>query len=229
MREFTEQELVRRKKLENIKNPYPERYETNYSIKDASMLEDGTTNVSVAGRIVLMRKMGKMSFLTIGDIEGKIQISVKIDMIGEEAYQDFKENFDLGDFIGVVGEVFTTHTGEKTIRADKIEFLGKALKPLPEKFHGLEDIETIYRNRYIDLITNDESKNSILIGFSSFNGKISRINPLTPNSPGFVTNVSFSYPISYKLSTIFFKFISVPIFNFIILFLKSLILGNFFK
>ena len=163
MREFTEQELVRRKKLENIKNPYPERYETNYSIKDASMLEDGTTNVSVAGRIVLMRKMGKMSFLTIGDIEGKIQISVKIDMIGEEAYQDFKENFDLGDFIGVVGEVFTTHTGEKTIRADKIEFLGKALKPLPEKFHGLEDIETIYRNRYIDLITNDESKKKFLL------------------------------------------------------------------
>ena len=163
MREFTEQELVRRKKLENIKNPYPERYETNYSIKDASMLEDGTTNVSVAGRIVLMRKMGKMSFLTIGDIEGKIQISVKIDMIGEEAYQDFKETFDLGDFIGVVGEVFTTHTGEKTIRADKIEFLGKALKPLPEKFHGLEDIETIYRNRYIDLITNDESKKKFLL------------------------------------------------------------------
>lgn len=95
MREFTEQELVRRKKLENIKNPYPERYETNYSIKDASMLEDGTTNVSVAGRIVLMRKMGKMSFLTIGDIEGKIQISVKIDMIGEEAYQDSRKTLNL--------------------------------------------------------------------------------------------------------------------------------------
>ena len=163
MREFTEQELVRRKKIENIKNPYPERYETNYSIKDASNLEDGTTNVSVAGRIILMRKMGKMSFLTIGDIEGKIQISIKIDMIGDDAYQSFKENFDLGDFIGATGEVFTTHTGEKTIRAEKIEFLGKALKPLPEKFHGLEDIETIYRNRYVDLITNDESKKKFLL------------------------------------------------------------------
>ena len=163
MREFTEQELVRREKLNNIKNPYPEKYEVNYSIKEASTLPDETLGVRVAGRIILMRKMGKMSFLTIGDIEGRIQVSVKIDMIGEEAYQDFKNNFDLGDFIGVEGEVFTTHTGEKTIRANSIQFLGKALKPLPEKFHGLEDIEMIYRNRYVDLIMNEESKVKFLL------------------------------------------------------------------
>ncbi len=162
-RNFTEQELVRREKLKNIKQPYPEKYEINYSIKEASVLEDETTGVRVAGRIVLMRKMGKMSFLTIGDIEGRIQVSVKIDSIGEEAYQEFKENFDLGDFIGVEGEIFTTHTGEKTVRASSITFLGKALKPLPEKFHGLEDIEMIYRNRYVDLITNEESKNKFLL------------------------------------------------------------------
>ena len=124
----------------------------------SKVLEDGVTGVRVAGRIVLMRKMGKMSFLTIGDITGRIQISVKMDMIGEEAYQDFKQNFDLGDFIGVEGEVFTTHTGEKTIRANEITFLGKALKPLPEKFHGLEDQELIYRERYVDLIMNEEEK-----------------------------------------------------------------------
>ena len=163
MREFTEQELVRREKVKNIKNPYPERYEVNYSIKDASNLPDEVKDVKVAGRIILMRKMGKMSFLTIGDIEGKIQISVKVDMIGEEAYADFKANFDLGDFIGVNGETFTTHTGEKTIRAASITFLGKALKPLPEKFHGLEDIEMIYRNRYVDLIMNEESKVKFLL------------------------------------------------------------------
>lgn len=162
-RTFTEQELVRREKLKNIKYPYPEKYEVNYSIKEASVLEDETSGVRVAGRIVLMRKMGKMSFLTIGDIEGRIQVSVKIDMIGEEAYQEFKENFDLGDFIGVEGEIFTTHTGEKTVRASSITFLGKALKPLPEKFHGLEDIETIYRNRYVDLITNEDSKTKFLL------------------------------------------------------------------
>lgn len=163
MREFSEQELIRREKLKSIKNPYPEKYEVNYSLKDASNLPDETIDVKVAGRIVLMRKMGKMSFLTISDIEGKIQISIKVDMIGEEAYQNFKNNFDLGDFIGVEGEVFTTHTGEKTIRASHIEFLGKALKPLPEKFHGLEDIETIYRNRYVDLIMNEDSKRKFLL------------------------------------------------------------------
>ena len=162
MREFSEQELVRREKLQNIKNPYPERYEVNTEISKARDLEDGTTGVRVAGRIVLMRKMGKMSFLTIGDISGRIQISVKMDMIGEEAYQDFKQNFDLGDFIGVDGEVFTTHTGEKTIRASEITFLGKALKPLPEKFHGLEDQELIYRERYVDLIMNEEEKKKFL-------------------------------------------------------------------
>ena len=158
MRELSEQEIVRREKLQNIENPYPERYEINYELHEAAELEDGTTGVRVAGRIILMRKMGKMSFLTIGDIHGKIQISVKMDMIGEEAYQQFKSNYDLGDFIGVEGEVFTTHTGEKTVRAESITFLGKALKPLPEKFHGIEDIETIYRERYLDLIMNDDAK-----------------------------------------------------------------------
>lgn len=162
MREFSEQEIVRREKLQNIKNPYPDRFLVNTEIKDARELEDETKDVRVAGRIVLMRKMGKMSFLTIGDITGRIQISVKLDMIGEEAYQDFKQNFDLGDFIGVVGEVFTTHTGEKTIRASEITFLGKALKPLPEKFHGLEDQELIYRERYIDLIMNEDEKKKFL-------------------------------------------------------------------
>ena len=162
MRELSEQEIVRREKLQNIENPYPERYEINYELHEAAELEDGTTGVKVAGRIILMRKMGKMSFLTIGDIHGKIQISVKMDMIGEEAYQQFKSNYDLGDFIGVEGEVFTTHTGEKTVRADSITFLGKALKPLPEKFHGIEDIETIYRERYLDLIMNDEAKKKFI-------------------------------------------------------------------
>ncbi len=165
MREFTDQELVRREKMNeisNITNPYPERYETNYEIKDAANLEDGTKDVSVAGRIVLMRKMGKLSFLTIQDIEGKIQVSIKIDLVGEERYEQFKNIFDLGDFIGVRGEIFTTHTGEKTVRADTFEFLGKALRPLPEKFHGLSDQEMCYRNRYVDLITNEDSRKTFI-------------------------------------------------------------------
>ena len=165
MREFTEQELVRRDKIQKIKefcNPYPDRYETNYEIKDVSTLEDGTDNIKVAGRIVFMRKMGKMSFLTIRDIEGKIQLSIKIDMVGEEKYKFFKDNIDVGDFIGVCGELFTTHTLEKTIRVSSFEFLGKALKPLPEKFHGLTDQELCYRNRYVDLIMNEKTRETFL-------------------------------------------------------------------
>lgn len=166
MREFTEQEQVRRDKVEKIRevcNPYPERYEITHEIKDVKALEDGTTGVRVAGRIVFMRKMGKMSFLTIRDIEGKIQLSIKVDIVGEEKYQFFKECFDIGDFIGATGEVFTTHTGEKTIRVDEFEFLGKALKPLPEKFHGLTDQEACYRQRYVDLIMNQETRDRFLV------------------------------------------------------------------
>lgn len=165
MREFSEQELVRRGKVEEIRkfcNPYPEKYEITHSLKDASNLPDEEKNVSVAGRIVFMRKMGKLIFLKLRDIEGELQISIKIDLVGEEKYEFFKSNVDVGDFIGARGEIFTTHTGEKTLRADDFEFLGKALKPLPEKFHGLSDIETIYRNRYVDLIMNEESRTKFL-------------------------------------------------------------------
>ena len=166
MRKFTEQETVRRDKVKEIAkftNPYPERFEINYELKDAALLADETKDVKIAGRIVLMRKMGKLSFLTIGDIQGKIQVSIKMDVVGEENYTKFKEIFDLGDFIGVEGETFTTHTGEKTVRANSYVFLGKALKPLPEKYHGLNDQEIIYRNRYVDLITNEESKKKFLL------------------------------------------------------------------
>ena len=166
MREFSEQELVRRQTLEEMKefiNPYPERYERNYELCDAAKLEDGVTNVRVAGRIVLMRKMGKLSFLTLQDIKGRIQVSIKIDMVGEDAYSFFKKYIDLGDFIGVEGETFTTHTGEKTIRANSYTFLGKALKPLPEKFHGLTDIETVYRERYLDLIMSEDARKKFLL------------------------------------------------------------------
>ena len=160
--QYTEQELVRREKLKNIPNPYPEKYEITHELKDARKLEDGTKNIKVAGRIIFMRKMGKMSFITIGDVEGRLQLSFKLDTLGEEKYNFFKTNIDIGDFIGAEGEIFTTQTGEKTLRANNFTFLGKALKPLPEKFHGLEDIETIYRQRYVDLIMNEDARKKFL-------------------------------------------------------------------
>ena len=164
-RDFSEQELVRRNKIEDISkvcNPYPERYEITHKLNEASLLPDETKNVSVAGRIVFMRKMGKLSFLKLRDIEGEIQVSIKIDLVGENKYEFFKNCIDVGDYLGVIGEVFTTHTGEKTIRADDFTFLGKALKPLPEKFHGLTDPELCYRNRYVDLIMNEDTRQRFL-------------------------------------------------------------------
>lgn len=166
MRELTEQEIVRREKVEKIReftNPYPERFEMTHDLIDAKELADETKGVSIAGRIVFFRKMGKMSFVTIRDIHASMQVSLKLDVLGEDVYTFFKNNVDLGDFIGVTGEVFTTHTGEKTVRAEKFTFLGKALKPLPEKFHGLSDQETIYRSRHVDLITSEESRKLFLL------------------------------------------------------------------
>lgn len=169
-RQFSEQEQVRRDKLEEIKkycNPYPEKYNVTHKIKDARLLEDGITDVAIAGRIVFMRKMGKLSFVRIRDIEGDMQLEIKIDMVGEEKYAFFKKLIDTGDFIGASGEIFTTQTGEKTLRVHNFEFLGKALRPLPEKFHGLTDTEEKYRQRYTDIIMNADSR-KVFLGRSKF-------------------------------------------------------------
>ena len=162
----SEQELVRRGKLDSIReycNPYPEKYEITHSIKDAAHLADGTENVKIAGRIVFLRKMGKLSFMRIRDVEASIQVSMQLDLVGEEAYKFMKSNIDIGDFIGVTGEMVTTQTGEKTLKTHEFTFLGKALKPLPEKFHGLSDQEMKYRNRYVDLIMNEDARERFLL------------------------------------------------------------------
>ena len=161
-------EEARRKKLDYIKTittPYPERFEKSHEIVEVSCLADGTPNVKTAGRILLLRKMGKLSFITLADIQGQIQVAVKKDCIGEEAYEFFKKGYDIGDFMGVEGEIFTTQTGEKTIRADNITFLGKALKPLPEKYHGINDTDMCFRQRYLDLIMNEDTRHRFLIKF----------------------------------------------------------------
>ena len=170
MKEYSEQEIIRRNKVEEISkicNPYPERFEKTHALKDARNLEDGITNVSIAGRIIFMRKMGKLSFIRIRDLEGEMQLEFRIDELGEDKYSFFKSMIDVGDFIGASGEIFTTQTGEKTLRASSFEFLGKALRPLPEKFHGLVDTELKYRQRYVDLITNEESR-KVFLGRSKF-------------------------------------------------------------
>ena len=128
-------------------------YNERRAIMDASPIE-----VSIAGRMMFKRVMGKASFCNIQDLKGKIQVYVARDAIGEEAYADFKKS-DIGDIYGIKGYVFRTKTGEISIHAVEMTMLTKSLQILPEKFHGLTDTDTRYRQRYVDLIMNEESKN----------------------------------------------------------------------
>lgn len=118
-------------------------------------------DVSLAGRLMSKRGMGKASFCDLQDRDGKIQLYVKIDDIGEEAYEDFKK-FDIGDIVGVKGTVFKTHRGEISIKTHSIQLLAKSLQPLPEKWHGLKDVDLRYRQRYVDLIINPDVKKTFI-------------------------------------------------------------------
>ncbi len=128
-----------------------------YGDKTAEELEALPVEVKVGGRMMLKRVMGKASFATLQDLSGRIQIYVARDKVGEEAYTAFK-NWDLGDILGVVGTLMKTRTGELTIYATEVRLLTKSLRPLPDKFHGLADIEMKYRQRYVDLIMNEETR-----------------------------------------------------------------------
>jgi lysyl-tRNA synthetase class 2 len=125
--------------------------------KENAELEASPAHVAVAGRMMLKRVMGKASFATLQDMSGRIQLYVTRDALGEEAYEAFK-HWDLGDILGARGTLFRTKTGELSVKASGAQLLAKALRPLPEKFHGLADQEQKYRQRYLDLITNEEAR-----------------------------------------------------------------------
>jgi len=156
-----DERTMRLERLQNIKksgvNPYPEKFAKKQSLAEARDLKEGN-KVQTAGRILTIRSMGKIAFCHLSDWSGKIQAVLNTNEIGEAKLQWFKDNVDMGDFLGVTGEIFTTKAGEISILVKEYEFLGKALLPLPEKFHGLKDTDTIYRQRYLDLITNEDSK-----------------------------------------------------------------------
>ncbi len=139
-------------------NPYPDRFEKTHSLKQANQLEEGASGVRVAGRVIAIRKMGKLSFAHIQDVESKLQLCFTKNDIGDDQYAFFKKYVDIGDFVGVEGEMFITKTGETTVKAASMELLAKSLQTLPEKWHGLTDLETRYRRRYLDLIMNDDSR-----------------------------------------------------------------------
>jgi len=133
------------------------KLDETYGERDAEALEATPVEVRVAGRIMLKRVMGKASFITIQDVSGRIQCYVARDAIGEAAYDDFR-HWDIGDIVGAVGTLFKTRTGELTVKTSEIRLLTKSIRPLPDKFHGLTDVELKYRQRYIDLIMNEQTR-----------------------------------------------------------------------
>ena len=155
---------VRKQKIQELRDmgeiPYKEKYERTCTIHEAR--EKLGEHVKIAGRIVFRRIMGKFGFCQIRDIYDKIQVSVGRNEFSEEDYNFYKKMVDIGDFIGVEGEVYQTQTGEVTVKAEKIVLLSKTMRPLPEKFHGVTDQEIKYRQRYLDLITNEDSRKIFL-------------------------------------------------------------------
>ena len=165
---LSEQNRIRLEKLNQLiaegRNPYEiVRYDRTHLSGEILANYDSLENqtVSIAGRMMSRRVMGKASFAHLQDLNGRIQIYVRRDDVGEDAYKDFK-SYDIGDVIGVKGFVFKTKSGEVSVHAQEITLLTKSLHPLPEKFHGLTDTDTRYRQRYLDLIMNDESRDTFI-------------------------------------------------------------------
>ena len=165
---LSEQTMIRIGKLNKLmeegKNPYEitkfdQSHHSDEIAANFETLEDQT--VTIAGRMIARRVMGKASFATLQDRNGQIQIYVRRDDVGEDIYADFK-TWDLADILGVKGKVFKTRTGEISVHAEEITLLTKALHPLPEKFHGLQDTDTRYRKRYLDLIMNPDVKDTFI-------------------------------------------------------------------
>ncbi|MNO27351.1 Lysine--tRNA ligase [compost metagenome] len=172
--EVSELLQIRRDKLDELRglgiDPFGKKYERTHMAGDILQqydelskedLEEKNVEVSIAGRIVAKRGMGKASFAHLQDLSGKIQIYVRQDSVPEVKYKAFSI-LDLGDIVGVTGEVFKTKTGETTIKVKDLEVLSKSLYPLPDKYHGLKDVELRYRQRYVDLIVNPEVQQTFI-------------------------------------------------------------------
>lgn len=161
----TNELTARLQKAENIRIRdgvvWKDKFDRTHKIIEARDLPDGTS-VKLCGRVTALRWLGKLMFGRLYDIEGEIQFSMSREDIGEIDYKFMKSNVDMGDFIGITGELYHTTAGELTVRVSHYEILSKALRPLPEKFHGLTDMESRYRQRYLDIVSNADSRNALL-------------------------------------------------------------------
>jgi len=165
---ITEQRLdsLNRIKARGI-DPYPHCYRPTHTVREASAVFEQQTasseKISLAGRVMSKRSMGKLSFVDIRDGSGRIQLSLRYDILGKDKYELFQEDVDIGDIIGAEGKLFRTKSGELTLEVSDFAMLCKSLRPLPEKWHGLADVEKRYRQRYLDLISNEESRNVFVL------------------------------------------------------------------
>jgi lysyl-tRNA synthetase, class II len=173
--ELNDQLRVRREKMNQLReqgiDPFGKRFERTHSAQDLKdlygeltkeELEEKNVEVTIAGRIMTKRGKGKAGFAHIQDLTGQIQIYVRKDAVGEDSYAIF-DSADLGDIVGITGTIFKTKVGELSVKAKQFELLTKSLRPLPDKFHGLKDVEQRYRQRYLDLIMNPESKQTFIM------------------------------------------------------------------
>ena len=173
---LTENEIIatRKKKLAQLRergNAFPNDYKpdtlahnlhTQFDQADPEQLEKHTESYKIAGRMVLRRLMGKASFISLQDRTGRMQAYLRKDALPDEVYEAFKK-WDLGDIVAIEGTLFKTKTGELSLRATSARLLTKSIRPLPDKFHGLHDQETRYRQRYLDLISNEETRKTFLM------------------------------------------------------------------
>lgn len=159
---------ARLQKAENIRARdgvvWKDKFDRSATIANAREMADGSA-VKLAGRVTALRWLGKLMFGRIYDIDGEIQFSMSREELGEENYKFMKANVDLGDFIGITGELYHTTAGELTVKVSHYDVLSKALRPLPEKFHGLTDMETRYRQRYLDIIANEDTRRTMKMRF----------------------------------------------------------------
>ncbi len=167
LKRITEQRLdsLSRMRARGI-DPYPHSYHPSHTIQEAITLfeqqKESPQDISLAGRIMSRRSIGKMSFLDVRDSSGKIQLSLRYDLLGRDRYE-LLQDIDIGDIIGASGKLFRTKTGELTLEVSDFTMLCKSLRPLPEKWHGLADVEKRYRQRYLDLISNEDSRSIFVL------------------------------------------------------------------
>lgn len=159
---------ARLQKAENIRARdgvvWKDKFDRSHTILQARDLADGA-EIKLAGRVTALRWLGKLMFGRIYDIDAEIQFSMSREELGEDQYKFMKANVDLGDFIGITGQIYHTTAGELTVKVSSYEILSKALRPLPEKYHGLTDMETRYRQRYLDIISNEETRRTMKMRF----------------------------------------------------------------